>query len=107
MDDKWQPCIIPCVLGGNCSRCLININSLTLPYLLSDSEDVLPQKKRPPYRFQCQFCNKAFQTSFNVKKHERIHTGEKPYACEICGRRFSEKGNMKTHHFTHIVQKKF
>ena len=50
----------------------------------------------------CRYCYKIFNAPSHVAKHERIHTGEKPYCCEICGRGFTEKGNMKVHRSTHM-----
>ena len=53
----------------------------------------------------CRFCNKIFSAPCHVTKHERIHTGEKPYSCEICGKTFAEKGNMKAHLARHMDSK--
>lgn len=47
--------------------------------------------------YVCRFCNKTFERSFSVIRHERMHTGYKPCICRHCGRGFSEPRNLRQH----------
>merc|ERR1712079_689510 len=52
-------------------------------------------------RTSCNYCGKTFkdrpQTKIDLERHERKHTGEKPFSCTKCDMKFTQKNNAKTH----------
>ncbi|KAH1003726.1 hypothetical protein HUJ04_003596 [Dendroctonus ponderosae] len=53
-------------------------------------------------RVKCKICNKTIANNFNLKKHMRIHTGEKNYACDTCGKKFSDMKYVRKHQSVHL-----
>lgn len=59
------------------------------------------------YRCTQEGCGKKFLDNSKLKRHQLVHTGEKPYKCDICGKCFSLDFNLRTHLRTHTGEKPY
>lgn len=48
---------------------------------------------------KCSYCTKASRRKDIIKRHERTHTNERPFACgfQDCGRTFARLDSLKKH----------
>ncbi|KAK4318832.1 hypothetical protein Pmani_010154 [Petrolisthes manimaculis] len=47
--------------------------------------------------FQCHHCSYTTARKYDLNRHMRTHTGEKPWSCPHCSRQFALKHNLKSH----------
>ncbi|XP_043922437.1 zinc finger and BTB domain-containing protein 14 isoform X2 [Protopterus annectens] len=57
--------------------------------------------------FVCEMCTKAFTTQAHLKEHLKIHTGYKPYSCDVCGKSFIRAPDLKKHERVHSNERPF
>ena len=55
----------------------------------------------------CQECETDLSRSRNLNRHERTHTGKKPYQCPKCGTGFSRSIYLNLHEHTHTGEKPY
>ena len=50
-----------------------------------------------PKVVSCKTCNVVCESKAHLILHERIHSGDKPYACSQCNHRCAQKSNLTSH----------
>lgn len=53
------------------------------------------------YLNECEYCSKPFMRVDDLKRHLRVHTGERPYVCSICEKTFQQQSDFKCHQRKH------
>jgi uncharacterized Zn-finger protein len=94
-------------VSETCSVATEQTSFLSSTYTRKNIETTTPppesraSKKR---LYVCKQCSKSFNRKEHLQRHERIHTGAKPFSCKFpgCGKSFSRCDNRDTHYQTHL-----
>ncbi|KAJ2922097.1 hypothetical protein H1R20_g15008, partial [Candolleomyces eurysporus] len=67
----------------------------------------MPRVVERPRKFRCSLetCKRRFGSESDRQRHERIHTGVKPFVCEVCNKGFPQYTGLKTHRNIHTGAK--
>ena len=57
---------------------------------------------RRPKIHECEHCGKRWEKLSQKIRHERLHTGDRPYKCGVCNKAFMELGHKKRHEKRHL-----
>ncbi|XP_061117587.1 zinc finger protein 729-like [Conger conger] len=87
---------------------------LQLSHNLASCEAVLDHdtvvdngRNRGNVKHQCLICFKLFTCPSKLRRHNLIHTGQKPYQCALCGKTFRQAIHLKVHQHTHSQWRAF
>ncbi|XP_065190010.1 zinc finger protein 626-like [Sycon ciliatum] len=56
---------------------------------------------------KCQKCPKQFKTACDLRRHDRVHTGERPFKCDVCSKYFSQSSYVKVHKRVHTGKRPY
>ncbi|KAL1297157.1 hypothetical protein AAFC00_004733 [Neodothiora populina] len=57
-------------------------------------------------KLECRYCQKAYSKAEHLTRHERSHTGVRPFACKECHRAFSRQDSLARHEKLHLRRDK-
>ena len=52
-------------------------------------------------QFKCHVCNRLLSSQSALKRHNMLHTGEKPFKCSLCDRSFTQPHHRLNHELGH------
>lgn len=59
------------------------------------------------HSLSCKFCDKTFRYASSLHRHERSHTGDRPFVCKVCNKGFIQTPHLRTHELIHASNRPF
>ncbi|XP_049274519.1 zinc finger protein 436-like isoform X2 [Rhipicephalus sanguineus] len=56
-----------------------------------------PHHERPEGKHRCSYCPYSSDNKSHTTRHERTHTGERPFTCTVCQKGFSRADRLERH----------
>ncbi|CAL4246663.1 unnamed protein product [Meganyctiphanes norvegica] len=57
----------------------------------------MQQQQPGRMQYKCPYCDHVAQKKFNLEKHIRTHTGERPFHCHLCSYSSGDSSNLRSH----------
>uniref|UniRef100_A0A8D8PUC3 Transcriptional repressor CTCFL n=1 Tax=Cacopsylla melanoneura TaxID=428564 RepID=A0A8D8PUC3_9HEMI len=92
----------------SCEHCKETLEKTTIEDLTQHCL-VCPEIKRfdPGQRYTCYRCNYSTPSRDHMRKHIRVHRGEKPFKCGVCSYKARESSALKKHMRTHTGERPY
>ncbi|OCT68942.1 zinc finger protein 2 [Xenopus laevis] len=66
-----------------------------------------PLKKHTKATYICGLCQKLFPCNRDLIRHQKYHTGEKPFSCSVCGKCYGDNTLLVRHQRIHTADRLF
>ena len=72
-------------------------NEISIPGFSDMPDSYAARKAKTKTPFICPVCGTLNRDSYQLKRHMRSHTGERPYTCSVCGKTFKRREHLTSH----------